>query len=964
MLRRRPILLLALFALLAAACGAAARGPSLAMSYDPAQVRIVDDGASVRLAIDGTRTLKIPGAPALPVEYFQFVIPADATVDEVILTALTEETLPGSYRVAPAQPETRPGGIPMRAAPDPEIYESDAEYPASRVHLLEEGHLGGYRIASVAVYPLTYAPATGRLTLAENIEFELVLVASIDESRPRHRMSADSDRLYRRLVEGMVANPAAVAGERRSVEIVDGTDPDGFDPRYTPSLEGSAVEYVIVTSDELVAQFQVLADWKTKKGVPTVIKTVSWIETTYAGGCDTAERIRHFIEDAYTSWGTTYVLLGGDTDVIPVRTATSTYDGGWGIPTDLYYSDLDGNWNADGDSDFGEGYDGILDPGDAVDLYPDVFVGRAPVSTTVEAQTFVDKVLAYEGAPDTVFSGRILFMAEVLFPYNWSPGELADMDGAEHVVERVLPLIPPEMHYTRLYENYEEYPGSYPLSRQAAIDSLNAGYNISVHVGHGNKDAIGCGGSEFLSSWDVDALENGQDESGFVWMLNCSTAPVELESISEHFLMNPNGGSSSLFGATRWSFPQTVKDYFYEWFDDHYVEDVRRQGVACATCKLPFIPMSGYDNTDRWTQFSYLFLGDPETALWVGQPTALSVIHPTSLGLGPSNVTVSVWDLAAVGDALVCLAKDGEVYATGRTSGFGQVTLPIAPKTAGVLTVTVTSEDHLPYEGTIEVTASAGPHLSLRSAVVDDDEAGFSDGNGNGQAEAGEALELDVTIENAGLSFATDLTATLGSGDPYISLIDGTHFLGDIDSMQQIEYQDAFLVIVADSCPNEHEVSLELSISDEARTVWTDDLVFRVYRPDLIQALNAVDDGAGGDGTPDVGDTVALTVDLLNDGNGLADLVTGVLRYPGVEVAITDSTDTWGSVGPGETATGEGGFTFEVLTDPAVNFSLILTDEDGKVWSHSFDLARPAPPVGLAGTVNATTVVLRWDQAE
>ncbi len=49
----------------------------------------------------------------------------------------------------------------------------------------------------------------------------------------------------------------------------------GFAPRYSPSLEGSPVEYVIVTTSELEPYFQELADWKTRKGVPAVVRTVA-----------------------------------------------------------------------------------------------------------------------------------------------------------------------------------------------------------------------------------------------------------------------------------------------------------------------------------------------------------------------------------------------------------------------------------------------------------------------------------------------------------------------------------------------------------------------------------------------------------------------------------------------------------------------------------------------------------------
>jgi hypothetical protein len=957
--RRRCAHLLILTMCVALASSAAAMGPAVERSYDPSEIAIETDGAYSRVAIEGASSIGTPGAPALPVQYLQFVIPPDARVEDVLITRLDEVVLPGVHRVAPAQPEVPIGEPPRHADPDPTIYGRAGAYPEHRVEYLGDGYLGGYRIAGVAVYPVRYEPATGTLTLARALAVELSLAPDADRSQTRHRMTARSHDLYRRIVEGLVANPEEVSGRRGPVEIVDDVGPAGFLPRYTPSLEGSPVEYVIVTDDELVDPFQVLADWKTKKGVPTVVRTVSWIEANYPGGSDAAERVRFFLKDAYASWGTTYVLLGGDTEVVPIRFAWSDYYGGWEIPTDLYYSDIDGNWNGDGDGLFGEGYGGASDPGDTLDLHPDLFVGRAPVRSVAEAEVFVEKALTYEKAPDPIFAGRNLFMAEVLFPYDWEPGELVSTDGAS-IIESILPLIPPEVHYTRLYQN-PVYPGSYLLTRQTAVDSLTAGYNISAHVGHAYAYLLRCGGQgQYLTIADADELRNGQEKSGLGWMLNCSSVAVDVDCIGEHFLRNPDGGFSSLFGPTRYAFPTTTKDYFYQWFVDLYVDNVRQAGVVCATCKIPFVPESNYDNTDRWTQLSFVYLGDPEAELWAARTEPLAVAHAPSIVLGPTDLPVTVTDPSPVEGALVCVVKDDEVYARGETDVSGEVVLSFTPETTGTMTITVTATDHFPYEGEIVVTPTPAPHLSLRSTVVDDDALGLSDGNGNGLAEAGEVIELDIVVGNGGGADALGVSATLTGGDPYVSVVDGIESLGDVPALSEVTYEGAFVLAIDDGCPNEHDVVLGLELSDAARTTWPDDLGFRVYRPILIQAKNDVDDGPGGNGVPDPGESVTLTVDVLNEGNGRADQVTGVLRYPNAEVTLTDTTDSWGDIEPGATVTGQAGFAFEVNAAITDRFELILSDEDGKEWRHRFDLTRPAAPESLTGSAEGTTITLEW----
>jgi hypothetical protein len=89
-----------------------------------------------------------------------------------------------------------------------------------------------------------------------------------------------------------------------------------------------------------------LIAWKTKKGVVSSVRTLSWIEENYLG-CDKAEKIRNFIKDAHSNWGTDYFLLGGDVEIIPAREVFKLH-------SDLYFSDLEGTWNENCNHIFGE----------------------------------------------------------------------------------------------------------------------------------------------------------------------------------------------------------------------------------------------------------------------------------------------------------------------------------------------------------------------------------------------------------------------------------------------------------------------------------------------------------------------------------------------------------------------------------------------------------------------------------
>ena len=155
-------------------------------------------------------------------------------------------------------------------------------------------------------------------------------------------------------------------------------------------------DYLLITRSNLVSAFQPLVDLKTQANLSVKVETVEAITNAWSGR-DAPEKLRNYIRDVYTNWGITYVLLGGDIDTVPCRYAYvymgSLVDNPL-LPCDLYFACLDGSWNSDGDTRWGEPEDG--EGGEPVDLLGEVFVGRAPVDTPAEVSTFVEKTTRYE----------------------------------------------------------------------------------------------------------------------------------------------------------------------------------------------------------------------------------------------------------------------------------------------------------------------------------------------------------------------------------------------------------------------------------------------------------------------------------------------------------------------------------------------------------------------------------------
>ena len=371
---------------------------------------------------DGWEVVTLPGCymetdvgkPYLPVKHLHIAIPEDKKVTGIEIMDIQQQELSGNYNIMPTQPGQIPGEPePDFVDPDPNVYNISEQYPSEYIFSPTAGFRTGVHIAGVLYYPITYNPVTKKLYLATHIEYKLLYAnENNNPAKPRQMLNAS----YLKLKEDIklsVENPGDV-DTYFQLEKTDDFTGIAFAPDEFPNFNGQAVEYVIITNQNLAPGFQEIADWKTRKGVPAVVRTVEWIYDYYTG-VDYAEKVRNFIIDAYQNWGTVYFMLGGDSEQVPIRYAWISHwnnsdlipviPNGDFISADMYFACLDGNWNADGDATFGEAdwdrhndgtFEKLTPPTiniDNVDREPDVFVGRVPVEDyTDENGEFVELV--------------------------------------------------------------------------------------------------------------------------------------------------------------------------------------------------------------------------------------------------------------------------------------------------------------------------------------------------------------------------------------------------------------------------------------------------------------------------------------------------------------------------------------------------------------------------------------------
>ncbi len=746
-----------------------------------------------------------PGTPLLPIKFVQIAIPIDLEVERVEVISFDYQELAGTYKIYPAQPFYPLFGLPTKeeeikfVEPDPSVYQLSSEYPGKLAQVTNNGFLGGQHIAGVALYPLQYIPSEGKLILYTQIQLKLVFKPSSHFPAPVNRRSERGANFYSNLAKSMVINPEEVRVEAK-----------GFLP---PEEE---VDYLIITESSFISTFQELADWKILKGISTEIKEVSWVISNYEG-YDDPEKIRNCIRDYYANYGTKWVLLGGDTPLLPHRVAPVMYED---IPCDFYFSDLDSNWDANGNHVYGE-YE------DSVDMYPDVFVGRAPSNDLTQAQTFVNKCLTYETSPPTDYQTRILYAAEVLWPGT---------DAAELKNYIDSSFVPDYFHATKLYETSDN------LNLITFRDSINYGQNIINHCGHGNYDRLSIG-SDMWTISDMDELSNEPRFSLF-YTFGCITAAIDMDCIAEHFINNPSGGGFAYCGNTRygWGIPgQPLRgpgaEFDIEFFRALFDSANYQVGKTLANSKIPFIPISSDPVGDgpyyRWTMFTLLLLGDPTLELWTDTPTELSVSHDPVFLAGMNYFEVNV----VQDSALVCCIKDDDILGTTYSSGGSAVVyFDSALITMGTMHVAVTKQNYLPYHDTVVVIPPGGPYVIYHSHEIDD-----SEGNNNGVVNPDETIRMSITVKNIGIEDAYGVSATLREEDDYIVVTDSVRNFGDIDSGMTAQSIGDYVFEVDASCPDSHLVRFTLEATD-GETTWVTQFFQMVVEPDFV--ITAIPDTA------------------------------------------------------------------------------------------------------------------------
>lgn len=342
------------------------------------QVTSASDEGPGRVQFSKSYHIAAPSKPDLAMYEARVLLPAGMDIARLETIVLEEEQLPSRWvakRTADVAEYVLTRREQSTTCPPAEITPVDLK--SGSAHLVGVYSRRGATIAIINIFPVHFDEDAGALSYVKSLRLRLHLSQADRDGQLPYR----ADR-YRPIAEE-VDNPQELASYR-----------GGASTRETFSLcepDGSA-DYVIITSEELAGYEGAngvadVVSLKQSQGLSVKVVTVREIIRSYDGDVP-AVKIRQFIREAYAQWGTDFVLLLGDADVVPSWGVNWGGDEAYIVPSDIYYRCLDG----ESGSAVGQG----LRVG--MDWLADVYVGRAAVSTTADLSNWVAKLQAYHKA--------------------------------------------------------------------------------------------------------------------------------------------------------------------------------------------------------------------------------------------------------------------------------------------------------------------------------------------------------------------------------------------------------------------------------------------------------------------------------------------------------------------------------------------------------------------------------------
>lgn len=700
------------------------------------------------------------GEPNLPSRSVSIIIPETGRVKlEVIGTDYYDME---NVLVAPSKGlisrQIDPASVPYNFG---SIYKTNAFFPNNVASLSDPFILRDFRGVTISFSPLTYNPVTKTLRVYRNIEVKV----TSEEGESINELGTSS----------LSKNGGKLDSDFES--IYSKMFSNFTKTRYQSIEEDGSM--LVICYDDFYDSMLPFVNWKCEKGIKTEMFKLSEVGTT-------TNEIKTYIKEYYESNGNKYVLLVGDSGQVP----SPSSDGGLSDPT---YAQIVGN-----------------------DLYIDVLIGRFSAQTLDHVETYVQKVLNYEKNPSTE---KDWFSTGIGIASREGPGHYGEYD-YQHIRKIRTKLT--EYNYYAVSELYEGSQGGEDASGNPTSamlsEKINEGASIINYIGHGDWNMWVTSG---FNNSSAKALEN-YGMYPFIWSVACVNGQFNKdECFAEAWTRNSKNdqpiGAIGFMGSSinqPWEPPMYAQDEMNDILTETYSTNIKRSfGGLSFNGIYKMIETLG--NGARATANTWNCFGDPSVIVRTSMPEEITANIPQMLPIGTNEMTIN----CLVDGATVCVSLDGKIIGVSKVEdGIAKIDISTIQSPC-LVKVTISKYNAIPIQGDVKFEALSDAFLSLSNSKLDDSK---DDGNNDGILNAGETVNIVMTISNIGGLKCDEATITVSSDDETIEILSETATINNIEAGASIEMSN---IVIKGNKDLVDKKTIKLNVNIKAgESVWESEI--------------------------------------------------------------------------------------------------------------------------------------------
>jgi len=661
----------------------------------------------IKRQLDGMDLIHFPncyqagkiGEPTLPLKPVALLLPLGQIADNISIVYKNERKYREKVRISPKQPPRTEFSSLSYQNFNQKLYDSENIYRGPEP-LIQTHFLHGHPIAIACFSPVTYIPVRGEISYYSEVEVTI-------QTRP-DRKANEALRHYK-LTNTIAEKLGQLVDNDQEIKTV-----------YTPQVSETNYDYLIITINAFIEDYQPLVHFYNERGIKTRIAIVEEIYQS-TNGNDEPDKIRNYIIDQYLNFNISFVLLAGDADAssfgqmqVPIRGLYGKVISGQdlyeskNIPSDLYYAALDGNWNDNNDDKWGE-------PGED-DLLPELAVARICADNSDEIYAILNKIINYQLHPVIKDATKMLMAGEKMWndPLSYGADYLDLLIGDQDQNGYKTVGMPLDLNFTYLYD---KTLGSW--NKDDLIEKINSGCNIIHHAGHSSSGTnMRLSRSDIMNENFINV--NGREHlNPIIYSHGCSSAAIDVVGFLEQdciaeMMLEIDNFASAYVGNSRYGWfneGQTEGPNLHlhrEFINALYSDTVVAIGAAHTLSKIrsaPFVtaPDQWEPGALRWCFYGCNVLGDPAMAIWTNQIKQFSnVNYPDNISSIPVNITIKT----GVPGARVTVSYEGETIASSLTNGSGEATFNIDSVPGTNLKLSVSAVNYKPFLGQISITTT------------------------------------------------------------------------------------------------------------------------------------------------------------------------------------------------------------------------------------------------------------------